>query len=197
MSPGAPTGSRPLQVLGIAGSLRAGSYNVALLHAAIELAPKGMEITVFSLLGHLPLYNADLEKGSCPDAVAVLRNEMGKSDAVLFVTPEYNYGVPGVLKNALDWASRPPTTTPLHGMPAGIMGATTGMAGTARAQLQLRQALVYTHTYPLAAPEVLVARAQDKFDATGKLNDEPTRKFVADYMEALRQWTLRLRRPMD
>jgi chromate reductase len=122
---------------------------------------------------------------------------LAASDAVLFVTPEYNYGVPGVLKNALDWASRPPTTTPLHGMPAGIMGAATGMIGTARAQLQLRQALVYTHTYPLAAPEVLVARAQDKFDASGKLHDEPTRKFVADYMESLRLWTIRLRRPAE
>jgi chromate reductase len=197
MSPDAPTGPRPLHVLGIAGSLRAGSYNVALLRAAIDLAPQGMEIRVFTGIGELPLYNADLEKGSCPDAVAALRSELAASDGVLFVTPEYNYGVPGVLKNALDWASRPPTTTPLHGMPAGIMGATTGMVGTARAQLQLRQALVYTHTYPLAAPEVLVARAQDKFDASGTLKDEPTRKFVADYLEALREWTIRLRRPAE
>ncbi|HVD06304.1 MAG TPA: NAD(P)H-dependent oxidoreductase [Gemmatimonadaceae bacterium] len=197
MSPDAPAGSRPLQVLGIAGSLRTGSYNVALLRAAIELAPKGMDVRVFSRIGELPLYNADLEKGSCPDAVAALRGELAASDAVLFVTPEYNHGVPGVLKNALDWASRPPTTTPLHGMPAGIMGAATGMVGTARAQLQLRQALVYTHTYPLAAPEVLVARAQDKFDANGRLQDEPTRKFIADYMESLRQWTIRLRRPAE
>jgi chromate reductase len=194
MSPDVPVSSRPLRVLGIAGSLRKGSYNVALLRAAIELAPAGMEVRVYSRIGELPHYNADLESGSCPEPVSALREEFAASDAVLFVTPEYNYGVPGVLKNALDWASRPPTTTPLHGMPVGIMGAATGMVGTARAQLQLRQALVFTRSYPLAAPEVLVSRAQEKFDEKGTLHDETTRKFVAEYMEALRRWTMTLRR---
>ena len=186
-----------VRVLGTAGSLREGSYNAALLRAAAELAPPGLEVTIFSRLGELPHYNADLDVGDGPEPVAALRRALRETDALLIVTPEYNFGIPGVLKNAIDWASRPSQTTPLHGMPAGIMGAATGLVGTARAQLALRQAFVFTRTCPLSAPEVLVSKAQEKFDAAGQLHDEATRTIVRDYMERLRRWTLQLKRDVE
>ena len=185
--------STKVQVLGVAGSLRQGSYNAALLRAAVELAPPGLGVTVFSQLGELPFYNADLDIGDGPEPVAALRRALRETDALLIVTPEYNSGIPGVLKNAIDWASRPSQTTPLHGMPAGIMGAATGLVGTARAQLALRQAFVFTQTCPLSAPEVLVSKAHEKFDAAGRLQDEATRTVVRDYLERLRRWTLQLK----
>lgn len=193
------TPDAPVRVLGIAGSLRAGSYNQALLRAAAELAPEGMQVEAFARLREVPPYDADQDPPDAPEQapepVRALRDALRAADALLIVTPEYNYGVPGVLKNALDWASRPPATTPLHDMPAGIMGAATGAVGTARAQLQLRQAFVFTQTYPLAAPEVLVSHAAQKFDAEGRLTDEATRAFVRDHMARLLAWTRRLRRP--
>jgi chromate reductase len=179
-----------LKVLGIAGSLRAGSYNRALLRAAQELAPAGMEITTFDL-APVPLYNGDVEAKGDPEPVAALKAAIRQADALLIVTPEYNFGVPGVLKNAIDWASRPPRGSALQGKPAAIMGATPGMGGTGRAQMQLRQAFVFTQTHPLLSPEVLVARAAEKFDASGKLTDEPTRKFVGQLLAALMQWAPR------
>ncbi len=186
-------GARRVRVLGIAGSIRKGSYNKLLLRAAIELAPPDMEITVFDRLGELPHYNADLDAGEGPEPVHALREAIRAADALLIVTPEYNYGMPGVLKNAIDWASRPPATSPLKWKPAAIMGASPGMGGTARAQLQLRQAFVFTQTYPLQAPEVLVARCADKFDAQGRLSDETTREFVRQHFESLVAWARRLR----
>ena len=179
-----------LKVLGIAGSLRAGSYNRALLRAAQELAPAGMEITTFDL-APVPLYNGDVEVKGDPEPVAALKAAIRQADALLIVTPEYNFGVPGVLKNAIDWASRPPRGSALQGKPAAIMGATPGMGGTGRAQMQLRQTFVFTQTYALLSPEILVARAAEKFDASGKLTDEPTRKFVGQLLAALMQWAPR------
>jgi chromate reductase len=181
-----------LRVLGVAGSLRAGSFNRALLRAAQELAPPGMEITAFDL-APIPLYNADVEAKGDPEPVAALKAAIRQADALLIATPEYNFGIPGVLKNAIDWASRPPRSSALQGKPAAIMGATPGMGGTGRSQMQLRQCFVFTQTYALLSPEVLVAKAQDKFDASGRLTDEPTRKFVAQLLEALAQWTLRFK----
>ena len=180
-----------LKVLGIAGSLRAGSFNRALLRAAQELAPAGMEITAFDL-APIPLYNGDVEAKGDPVPVAALKTAIREADALLFVTPEYNFGVPGVMKNAVDWASRPPRGSALQGKPAGIMGATPGMGGTARSQMQLRQAFVFTQTLAMLSPEVLVARAQEKFDASGRLTDEKTRQFVGQFLQALAEWTLRL-----
>ena len=180
-----------LKVLGIAGSLRAGSFNRALLRAAQELAPAGMEIDVFDL-APIPLYNGDVEAKGDPEPVAALKAAIRQADALLFVTPEYNFGVPGVLKNAVDWASRPPRGSALQGKPAAVMGATPGMGGTGRAQMQLRQAFVFTQTYALVSPEVLVARAQEKFDASGRLTDEKTRGFVGQLLQALADWTRRL-----
>ena len=186
--------SRPVRVIGIAGSLRAGSFNRALLRAAIELAPEGMVVSTFDQLGDLPHYNADLDGDpeKAPASVHALREAIRAADALLIVTPEYNYGIPGVLKNAIDWASRPPATSALKGMPAGIMGASIGVVGTARAQLALRQAFVFTQTYPLAAPEILVSSAAQKFDADLRLTDEPTRKFVHEHLVRLKDWALKL-----
>src|SRR5205814_8833807 len=123
---------------GIAGSLRTGSYNRALLRAAQELAPAGLELLTFDL-APIPLYDGDVEAQGDPEPVGALKTAIRDADALLIVTPEYNYGVPGVLKNAIDWASRPPGQSPLNGKPAALMGATPGMTGTARAQLQIRQ----------------------------------------------------------
>jgi chromate reductase len=181
-----------LRVLGIAGSLRAASFNRGLLRAAQELAPEGMEIRAFDIAS-IPLYNADVEAKGDPEPVAALKTAIREADALLIVTPEYNFGVPGVLKNAIDWASRPPAQTPLRGKPAALMGATPGQGGTIRAQMQLRQAFVFTQTIALLQPEVLVTKAHEKFDKDGRLTDELTRGFVKKQLEALRDWTLRLR----
>ena len=181
-----------LRVLGIAGSLRAASFNRALLRAAQELTPDGLEIRTFDI-APIPLYNADVEAKGDPEPVAALKTAIREADALLVVTPEYNFGVPGVLKNAIDWASRPPAQTPLRGKPAAIMGATPGQGGTIRAQMQLRQAFVFTQTIALLQPEVLVTKAHEKFDKDGRLIDELTRGFVKKQLEALRDWTLRLR----
>lgn len=190
-----PTGSlkASLDVLGIAGSIRTGSYNRALLRAARELAPEGMRIIAFERLREIPLYDEDLDHGSVPSSVTALRDAIRAADALLVVTPEYNHGVPGLLKNAIDWASRPPDTSPLKGKPAAIMGASTGTVGTARAQDQLRQVFVFTKTYALDAPEVLVGNCSQRFDARGRLTDETTREFVRRQLEALIEFAARFR----
>src|SRR5437870_7672217 len=164
-----------IKVVGIPGSLREGSFNRGLLRAAIELAPAGMEIQMFTRLGDIPPYNADVDDKGNPEPVQGLKTAIREADAILIATPEYNYGVPGVLKNAIDWASRPPGKSVLNRKPAAIMGATPGGTGTARAQLALRQSFVFTETYALLRPEVLVARAHEKIDADGRVTDEPTR----------------------
>jgi chromate reductase, NAD(P)H dehydrogenase (quinone) len=182
-----------MRVCGIAGSLRRGSYNRALLRAAVALAPDGLEIVVFDRLGDVPPYNADVEAVGDPEPVVALKAAIREADALLVVTPEYNYGVPGVLKNAIDWASRPPNASVLAGKPAAIMGATPGRTGTARAQLALRQSFVFTQTPVLPGPEVLVAEAHERFAADGTLTDENTRRFVGRLLERLRSWTEQLR----
>ena len=184
-------GGRTLKVLGFAGSLRAGSFNRSLLRAAVELQPPGMEITTFDL-APIPLYNGDVEAKGDPEPVAAFKAAIRQADALLIATPEYNFGIPGVLKNAIDWASRPPRGSVLQGKPAAIMGATPGMGGTGRSQMQLRQVFVFTQTHALLSPEVLVARAQEKFDASGRLTDEKTREFVGQLLQALAEWTRRL-----
>src|SRR5256885_15678621 len=150
-----------LRVLGIPGSLRAASFNRALLRAAIADAPPGMTIEIFDGLGAVPLYNADVEAQGDPAPVVALKTAIDRADALLIATPEYNYGVPGVLKNAIDWASRPPGACVLDGKPAALMGASPGGTGTARAQLALRQSFVFTDTRALLRPEVMVARAHE------------------------------------
>src|SRR6266540_725009 len=182
-----------MRTLGIAGSLRAGSYNRALLQAARELAPAGMEIAEFDLR-ELPLYDGDVEAAGDPEPVAALKDAIRSADALLIATPEYNRGVPGVLKNAIDWASRPPLGSPLAGKPVAIMGASTGRGGTARAQEQLRAAVEYSRANVLNDPEVLVPEAYMRFDERGRLTDEETRKEIAALLEALSASTRRLSR---
>ena len=177
-----------MQVLGFAGSLRSGSFNRALLRAAQELAPEGMRIEVFDL-APIPPYNQDLDADELrPGAVEELKRRIREADALLIAVPEYNYGPSGVLKNAIDWASRPPLGSPLDGKRAALMGASGGDSGTARAQLALRQSFVFTNTFVLNKPEVLVRRARERFDAGLRLVDEPTRRFVRQLLEALAGW---------
>jgi chromate reductase len=185
-----------LRVVGIAGSLRRTSYNRALLLAACELAPPGLTIEVHGL-AELPLYNEDLEADGAPVPVDALRRAVRTADGLLLVTPEYNHGVPGVLKNAVDWLSQPPRRSALEGKPVAVMGASTGIAGTARSQSQLRQAFVLTNSPVMPQPEVLVGRAHEKFDAEGRLTDEVTRQFVGVFLGRLTQWLRQQQRAQD
>jgi chromate reductase, NAD(P)H dehydrogenase (quinone) len=181
-----------IRVLGVAGSLRLGSLNRALLRAAVKLAPSGMTIDTFDL-NDVPLYNGDVEAAGDPPGVAAFKDAIRAADAVLFVTPEYNHGVPGVMKNAVDWASRPARDAALNGKPVGIIGASPGQTGTARGQSQLRQAFEFTNSFCMPQPEILVFRALEKFDASGELTDEKTASYLGKYLEALRTWTLKFK----
>lgn len=173
---------RVFNVVGFAGSLRRGSYNRALLRAATELAPSALHVVIHEL-DEIPLYNGDVEAVGFPPSVVQLRDAIRQADGLLIATPEYNHGVPGVLKNTIDWLSRPPRDSALNGKVAAIMGASPGITGTARGQSQLRQAFVFTNTYALLQPEVLVGRAHEKFDADGRLVDQATRNFLATFLE--------------
>jgi chromate reductase len=182
--------NRPLTILGIAGSLRSGSYNRALLRAAQGLVPDGMTIESFDLID-VPLYNGDVEAAGDPPAVAELKLAIRGVDGVLFVTPEYNHGVPAVMKNALDWASRPPREAPLAQKPVGIIGASPGITGSARGQSQLRQAFEFTDSFCMPQPELLVFKAHEKFDERGELIDAATARYLARYLAALAIWVQR------
>jgi chromate reductase len=182
---------RQFHILGIVGSLRQASYNRALLRAAQELAPEGVSIETHDL-DAIPLFNADVEAQGYPEPVQDLKERIRSADALLIVTPEYNWGIPGVLKNAIDWVSRPITETPLRHKPTAIMGTSTGPYGTARAQLQLRQTLAYTRCYILPEPDVILPLAEGKFDAEGHLHDESTREKVRAVVEGLVKWAERL-----
>lgn len=180
----------PIRVLGIIGSLRAASYNAWLLRAAAELAPPELTIVPFDLAG-VPLFNQDLEAHGDPAGVAALRAAVRDSAAVLIASPEYNYGVPGVLKNAIDWISRPPGQAPFHRKPVAIMGASQGGSGTMRMQPQLRVTLQALEAYAMPKPEVVVASCRDKFDAEGRLTDEKTRAHLKKFLAAFLEWTRR------
>jgi len=179
-----------LRILGIAGSLRAGSLNRALLRAAVDLAPEDMTIEVFDLAA-VPLYNGDVEAAGDPPGVAAFKQVIVAADGVLMATPEYNHGVPGVMKNAVDWASRPPREAPLGGKPVGLIGASPGQTGTARGQSQLRQAFEFTNSYCMPQPELLVFKAHEKFDAEGRLTDAATGEYLQRYLAAFGEWVRR------
>ena len=181
-----------MNVIGISGSLRKGSFNTAALRAAQGLAPEGMTIERAEI-GDLPLYNDDVRAAGFPPPVERLRAQLAAADAVLLVTPEYNYSISGVLKNAIDWASRPPNQ-PFEAKPVAIMGASPGLFGSARAQYHLRQMLIFLNAMPVNRPEVMIGQAQNKFDADGNLTDEPTREFIRKLLVSLRDWTERLQR---
>jgi chromate reductase len=179
-----------LRVLGFAGSLRQGSYNKMALRAALELAPAGMTIETFDIAPIEP-YNEDVKQQGFPAPVQDFREKIRAADAVLIVTPEYNYSIPGVLKNAIDWASRPPDQ-PFKDKPIAIMGASPGRLGTARAQYHLRQCFVFLNGLVLNQPEVMIGGAAQMFDDQGRLTDQPTREFVGKLLASLADWTRRV-----
>ena len=179
-----------MKIIGIPGSLRRASINRKLLHVMSGLAPAGVTIEVHDLLD-VPPFNEDVEAEGAPPAVQVLRDAIAVAQGLLIVTPEYNSGVPGVLKNGLDWLSRPPRRSVLDGKPVGIAGASPGILGTARAQPQLRQLFVFTNSPVMMQPEIYVTSAYQKFDEMGKLTDERTREALIRYLAALKVWVER------
>lgn len=189
---GGTVDDNPFRILGLAGSLRRLSYNRGLLRAARDIAPNGVDIQTFDL-GSIPLYNEDVEDQGDPEPVRQLKESIRAADALLIASAEYNYSVSGVLKNAIDWASRPPKQTVLLHKPVALMGASTGRFGTVRGQLTLRQVLLATHCYVLPSPEVYIASAPKGFDANSDLVDEATRQRVRALIEALVDWSRRLR----
>jgi chromate reductase len=177
-------------VLGFVGSLRKDSYNKAILRAAVELAPEKMRIEVFDLEG-IPPFNQDLESQP-PKRVKEFKARIKAADAILIATPEYNYSIPGVLKNAIDWASRPHSDNAFENKPVAIMSASGGMLGGARAQYHLRQTFVFLNMYPINKPEVIVPFVDEKIDGKGRVVDEKTRKKIKELLEALAIWPEKL-----
>ena len=181
-----------ITILGFAGSLRKDSYNKALLRAAVESAPKKVQVEVFDLEG-IPPFNQDLESRT-PKRVKEFKARIRAADAVLIVTPEYNYSIPGVLKNSIDWASRPYSDNAFENKPVAIMSASSGMLGGARAQYHLRQTLVFLNMHPINRPEVIVPFADEKIDEEGRVTDEKTRKKIKELLDALAAWTEKLQK---
>lgn len=176
--------NRTIHVVGIAGSIREGSYNRAILEAARSVAGDELHVEIVDL-DDIPPYDADVEAEGDPHPVSRLKKSIVEADALLIATPEYQHGVPGVLKNALDWASRPPGDAPIHGKPTAIMGATTGSYGTARAQEQLRTTLIYNDCPMVKSPEVLISNVGDKVDDEGRVTDEETLRFIDELLAEL------------
>lgn len=183
------TGGR-VRVLGFAGSLRRGSFNRALLRAAVEVAPEEADIEVFDL-AQVPLYNADVEAEGDPEPVTALKSAIGAADLLLIATPEYNQGIPAVTKNAVDWASRPPRPHVLDGKPVAVLGATPGRLGTVSAQRALRESLSNLSAFVMPQPRMLIAGARDLFDEDGTLVDEGTRARLERFMVAAVSWAAR------
>jgi chromate reductase len=182
--------NKPVRILGIAGSLRRSSYNRAALRAATRLVPDGATLDIFELDG-IPGFNQDEEQNP-PAKVAELKQSIRQADAILIVTPEYNYSIPGVLKNAIDWASRPYGDSAWNGKPVAIMGASIGNIGTARVQYHLRQVFVFLNMFPVNQPEVMIGNAAERFDTQGNLTDETTKDFIRKLLQSLVDWTRRL-----
>jgi chromate reductase len=182
---------RKTNILGFAGSLRSGSYNRALMRATLELIPGDVNLEIFELDG-IPPYNQDLDS-SVPEKVNEFKRKIKATDAILIVTPEYNYSIPGVLKNAIDWASRPYGDNSLDSKPVAIMSASTGMLGGARAQYHLRQTFVFLNMYPVNKPEVMVNFAAQKFDEKGNLLDQKTKDLIKQLLGNLVSWSKKLK----
>ena len=174
---------KKIRILGFAGSLRKESYNRALLAAAHEMALDDATLEIFDLEG-IPPFNQDLENDP-PQKVKDFKARIRAADAILIVTPEYNYSIPGVLKNAIDWASRPHGDNAFEGKPVAVMGASIGMQGTARAQYDLRRSFVFLNMYPMNQPEVMVPFAQDKVDSNGRVTYEKTRQKIREFLEGM------------
>jgi chromate reductase len=180
-----------MKILGISGSLREDSYNTAALRAAQELVPEDVVIETFDRLDEIPPFNQDDERNP-PERVVELKQRVMEADAILFVTPEYNFSIPGVLKNAIDWASRPYGDNAWAGKPAAIMGASVSMTGTARAQYHLRQSMVFLDMHPVNQPEVMISNAAERFSEDGELKDEDSKRFMTQLLDNLVEWTRKL-----
>ena len=181
-----------ITILGIAGSLRQNSYNRAALRAAQTLTPPDTQIEIFDLAG-IPPFSQD-DEAHPPEKVTHLKARVRAANGILFVTPEYTYSIPGVLKNAIDWGSRPYGDSAWDGKPVAVMGASPGMMGTARAQYHLRQTFVFLNMLPLNRPEVMIANADQCFDAQGNLTDQSTRDHIRKLLESFVSWIARLKR---
>jgi len=184
--------NKSVSILGFAGSLRKGSFNKSLLRAASEMLPRDATLEIFDLEG-IPPFNQDLERQP-PEKVNDFKSKIRAVDAILIATPEYNYSIPGVLKNAIDWASRPYGDCALEGKPVAIMSASGGLLGGARAQYHLRQTFVFLNMCPLNKPEVIVTFANEKIDPNGNVTDQKTREKIRELLESLVAWTVKLRR---
>ena len=180
-----------LTILGFTGSLRAHSYNKSLLRAAAKLMPEDANLEIFDIDG-IPAFNQDTEN-NMPEKVKDFKSKIREADAILIATPEYNYSVPGVLKNAIDSATRPYGDNPFDGKPVAVMSASIGMLGGARAQYHLRQIFVFLNMYPINVPEVIVTFAQNKFDENGNLVDENTQMFIKQLLQNLVNWTRKVK----
>ncbi len=178
-------------ILGIAGSLRRASYNRAVLRTAQSLTPQDATLEIFDIDG-IPGFSED-DESNPPRKVVELKTTVRAADAILFVTPEYNYSIPGVLKNAIDWASRPYGDNAWNAKPVALMGASIGMLGTARAQYHLRQSFIFLNMYPLNNPEVMIANAASKFDEQGNFKDEKAKELIGVLLTKLVEWTRLLR----
>ncbi len=179
-----------IKILGISGSLRKGSVNGSILRAALALVPGDAEIEIFGLEG-IPPFNQD-DEGNLPERVRELKAKVKSADAILFATPEYNYSVPGVLKNAIDWGSRPYPDNSWKGKPVAIMSAADGIIGGERAQLHLRQSFVFLDMHPVNVPEVIVSSVAQKLDGSGNLTDGHTKEKIRELLVALVALTRKL-----
>ena len=175
------------RILGLAGSLRRASIHRGLIRAAEELAPEGVTVEPYEQLDEMPFFNQDVEEHGDPAPVRELKEKIQAADAVLIATPEYDYAIPGVLTNALDWALRSPS--PLRHKPVGIVGASPSRTGTARGQMVLRQILLLAPAYTMPEPQMLISNARERFDENGDLIDEETRERMARFLAALVGWT--------
>ena len=180
--------AKKIQLLGISGSLRRGSFNTALLRAAETLAPRDVGLEILDL-SDLPLYNGDVEAAGDPVAVSELKRAIREADGIVFASPEYNHSFSGVIKNAIDWASRDREHGSLAGKPVTMMGAG-GMGGTARAQSHLENVLSETGSLVMTKPGIFISNAWDRFDADGGLADEGTRGAIANHMQKFQSWVL-------
>jgi len=180
-----------LRLLGVVGSLRKASWNRALMRAITHNLPAGVTLDEYGNLHTLPLFDPDDK--SIPEPVAHWQAAIRAADGIVIATPEYNYSIPGFLKNAIDWASRPPATSPLRGKPAAVVSASIGISGGMRAQYHLRQILVYTNTPVLPQPEVIIPKCHERFDEHGHLSDESTHQLLRDFGLAFADWVTRLR----
>lgn len=181
-----------IKIAAFTGSLRRGSWNKSALKAAQKLAPEGVAVEILDLAA-IPFFNEDLEAEGVPEVVEEFKSKIAAADALLICTPEYNYSIPPVLKNALDWASRG-ADAPVNGKPLAIMSASPGMLGGARVQYHLRQVCVALNMKVLNRPEVFIANANTKFDENGNLTDDYTKKAITRLLTALADWTIQLKK---